>query len=271
MSAPQVPKKYPSVNLAYPLAVQSYDLMVKRIDAMEARIHSTIGLLVSLTFAIPVALKAFDLQYRQGWMVATGVMFLLAILLSIVARLFGTISLVSPKELNKTWIQYPEDHFKQQFVLRAGEHADANVSLLNTRHKLLCGAIFLSLLEALSFGVAVLGPPERAEPDQVGLAVLAEQVVAESVRAQQVVAESALAEQVLAVVDPALMDFHQIAGRHYLLILPSCTNATPPGMARQARWRDGFQSACGSMRPSAAEAVDFPAALRKVVEEEQGG
>ena len=205
--------------------MQSYDLMVKRFDAMEARIHSTIGLAMSLTFAIPVALKAFDLQYRQGWMVATGVMFLLAILLSIVARLFGKISLVSPKELNKTWIQYPEDHFKQQFVLHAGEHADANVSLLDTRHKLLCGTIFLFLLEALSFGVAVLCPPERAEPDQAGLAVLAEQVVA----------ESALAEQVVAVVDPALMDFHQIAGRHDLLILQSCANATPPRMVRQAR------------------------------------
>ena len=230
MSAPQAPNQYPSVDLAYPLAVQSYDFMVKRIDAMEARIHSTIGLGVSLTFAIPVALKAFDLQYRQGWMVATGVMFLLAILLSIVARLFGTISLVSPTTLYNDWIQYPEDHFKQQFVLRAGEHADANVSLLNTRHKLLCGAIFLFLLEALSFGVAVLGPPERAEPDQAGLVVLAEQVVAESV-----VAESVVAEQVLAVVDPALMNFHQIAGRHYLLILQPCANATPPRMVRQAR------------------------------------
>ena len=204
--------------------------MVKRIDAMEARIHSTIGLGVSLTFAIPVALTAFDLQYWQGWMVATGVMFLLAILLSIVARLFGTISLVSPTTLYNDWIQYPEDHFKQQFVLRAGEHADANVSLLNTRHKLLCGAIFLFLLEALSFGVAVLGPPERAEPDQTGLAVLAEQVVAESARAQPVVAE-----QVLAVVDPALMNFHQIAGRHYLLIFQPCANSTPPRMVRQAR------------------------------------
>ena len=220
MSAPQVPNKYPSVDLAYQLAVQSYDLMVKRFDAMDARIQSTIGLVVSLTVAIPIAISTFALQYPPWLMRATVVVFLLAIILGICARFAGKISLVSPAELHRTWIQSPEEDFKREFIRHAGTHMDANARLLNKRYRLMCGVIFLLFLEALLFGVAVLGPHERAEPDQAGL---------------EVVAEAPRSQQVLAVVDPALMNFHQIAGRHYLLILQSCANATPPRMVRQAR------------------------------------
>ena len=240
MSAPQGPKKYPSVDLAYPLAVQSYDLTVKRFDALDARIQSTLGLGVSLTFAIPVALSAFDLQFRPLWMGAAFVVFLLAIILGICARLVGAIKLVSPTTLYNDWIQCPEEEFKQQFIGYAGKHMEANASLLEKRYRLLCGFISLFFLEALLFGVAVFDPPERSEPDQAGV-----EVVAESVWSQQVVTESARSQQVLAVVDPALMNFHsvvsrhhfdqQIAGRHHLLILQSRANATPFGLVRQAR------------------------------------
>ena len=146
MSAPQAPNQYPSVDLAYPLAVQSYDFMVKRIDAMEARIHSTIGLGVSLTFAIPVALSAFDLQYRLWCVAAAFGVFLLAIFLGTFARLIGHIKLMSPTTLYNSWIQYTDEDFKRYFIYHAGEHMAANVSLLEKRHRLLRWVICLFVL-----------------------------------------------------------------------------------------------------------------------------
>ena len=231
MSAPQGPNKYPSVDLAYALAVQSYDWISKRFDVLETKTQNTLGLGLSLTFAIPVALKALDLQYHAWWMVAALAVFLLAIFLGIYARMVGHVEIVSPTTLYDHWIQYTDDDFKRYFIYYAGKHMEANVSLLEKRHRLLRWAICLFFLEALLSGVAVLSfaqtdPLERAEPDQARV-----EVVAESAWAQQVVTESARAQQV------------QIAGRRHLLILQPCTNATPPGMARQALWRDGFQGA----------------------------
>ena len=223
MSAPQAPNQYPSVDLAYPLAVQSYDFMVKRIDAMEARIHSTIGLGVSLTFAIPVALSAFDLQYRLWCVAAAFGVFLLAIFLGTFARLIGHIKLMSPTTLYNSWIQYTDEDFKRYFIYHAGEHMAANVSLLEKRHRLLRWVICLFVLGVFLWGVAVLSVSqtaslERTEPDQARV-----EVAAESAWSQQVVVEASRSQQVL------------ISGHHYLLILQSCAKATPSGMVRQAR------------------------------------
>ena len=213
MSAPQGPKKYPSVDLAYPLAVQSYDWISKRFDVLEAKTQSILGLGLSLTVAIPIALSAFDLQYRRWCVAAAFGVFLLAIFLGTFARLIGHIKLVSPTTLYNFWIQYTDEDFKRYFIYHAGEHMAANVSLLEKRHRLLRGVICLFVLGALLWGVAVLSVSqtaslERTEPDQARV-----QVAAESARSQQVL----------------------ISGHHYLLILQSCANATPSGMVRQAR------------------------------------
>lgn len=148
-------KKYPGVDLAYPLALESYEWAAKRFDTLDSRIQTILGLGISLTLAVPIALSALKLSINGRWFVAAAVLFVLALSLGTYARLMGKLTVITPEMLYQKWLHLSDWEFKKNLIFFAGEHFNKNRNLLEKRHRFAAAATFIFFLEVLALAVSV--------------------------------------------------------------------------------------------------------------------
>ena len=108
----ELSEQYPSVGLAYGFAVESYDLALKRFDAMEARLSTLVSLAVTVTLAIPVALKTLGMTLGPRWLSAVVVTFVVTMIIGTWGRLGGALKVIDPRVLYEDCLHLSEWQFK---------------------------------------------------------------------------------------------------------------------------------------------------------------
>ena len=142
---------YPSTGLAYEFVRPSYEWMLGRIDAAETRAQRVQVFAATLTFAAPVLVRTITpaITLDSGWFYAAVVAFVIILVLGVLIRLAGPVTLPSIKIMREQWLHLSEQQFRQDTVFFAAKHFDANHQAVNRRGNVVIGM-------TLAFGVEVL-------------------------------------------------------------------------------------------------------------------
>ncbi len=144
---------FPSVNVAYDLIDRSYKVMLERLESVDSRIQSLQTLIVTLTLAAPVFSAAIlkQVNFISPWFIAALVAFAAAISFGVAGRAYGFVTLVNPKVVYDQWLHFTEWEFKKNAIYFAGEHYEANASLVNTKGRFLTVMSLLFVVEIVLF------------------------------------------------------------------------------------------------------------------------
>lgn len=153
MPIEELKAKYPSVELAYPLAVNSYDVALKRMDAIDGRLQTLLAFIATVSLPVPVIGASKGLPFGSFWFIAAAIAFVLAMLVGILARVHGSVMLISPDVLFEKWLHLEESEFKKNLVYFAGEAWAANRRLASDRARLMTLTAILFLVEVAALAV----------------------------------------------------------------------------------------------------------------------
>ena len=138
-----------SVDLAYELAINSYSEARKSWDAMHDRINKLLAILLPLIAAVPIALKALNIDnVGRSWFIATGVLVIVALVFCLVACSRGVLARINPSVLFESYLDFSPCEFKKAIIEVSGCHMEDNVKAIGCKWKLFVVAI-------ISFGLAV--------------------------------------------------------------------------------------------------------------------
>lgn len=154
MSLPSEPETtWPSVDIAYDLVERSYKVMLERLQSVDSRIQGLQTVVVTLTLATPVFSAGIvrDISLLSPWFFAAIIAFLAAMICGVVGRASGYVTLVNPKVIYEKWLHFAEWEFKKNAIYWAGEHYEANASLVNRKGRFLTAMSLLFVAEILLF------------------------------------------------------------------------------------------------------------------------
>lgn len=145
-----VEEKYPSLDLVYPIAIASYDTMAKRLDAIDGRIQTLTAFALTAAIAVPTIGKGQNLSLYSIWFQLAMGGLVLAILVSVYARLTGKVRMLKPDNLLKGSLHLPQATFKTYAIHYAAEAFKANNSQLERKWKL---SVVSMIIFALALGL----------------------------------------------------------------------------------------------------------------------
>jgi hypothetical protein len=140
---------WPGVHLAYEFVGLSYAWILQRLDAIDSRIQTLQAFAASVTLAAPILAASVikDVDFRSPWFILALCVFVALVVVGAAARASGSVKLISPQVLYDQWLHYPEWEFKKNAVYWAGQHFDANRSLVNNKARAALGMTALLLIE----------------------------------------------------------------------------------------------------------------------------
>ena len=148
---------YPSIDLAYEIVLPSYDWAIRRLQVVEQRIEGLLRLTTTATIAIPViafaTTKDVDPTVYLNWQaVVASALFFLTTVLGLLARRFGGISVIDPKQLYDNHLKKGKRELKKDLIYFAGLDFQDNVRLIERKSRCADLLVVLFVLE-LVFGV----------------------------------------------------------------------------------------------------------------------
>ena len=131
--APEV--TWPGVHIAYDFVPWSYTWILQRLDAVDSRMQTLQAFAATITLGAPILAASVvkDVDFRSAWFALALVAFVAVIVIGAVARAWGSVTLITPKVLYDKWLDYPEWEFKKNAIYVAGQHFEANRSLVNRK------------------------------------------------------------------------------------------------------------------------------------------
>ena len=140
-----------SLDLAYEIAKSSDEWVAKRWDALDTKLQTTGVLAMGLAGGTPVIFRALELKFPPAWAVPAIACFVLALALTAIARIYGSIGALNPGALyHENWLNCEPADFKMDFVKYAGSRFIKNARKQTQRYYFLAGATVL-----MGAGVAV--------------------------------------------------------------------------------------------------------------------
>ena len=145
---------WPSVDLAYEFVAPSYDWIQRRFESVERRIQTFLAFTATLTLGLPTLMIVVNrsADFGSGWFIGAMVAAVLILALGIAAKFLSGdsgIRFPSPGILYRRWMHFTELEFKRNAIYWAGQHFDANVSLINKMGRILTGMICLFAVEVI--------------------------------------------------------------------------------------------------------------------------
>ena len=121
-------ERWPAVPLAYEFVRPSYEIMLKRFETVEGRIRGLATLTATLTFAAPAFIKAVrpEVSLTSPWFVLAIVVALAVAAIGVVATLFWTVRLYTPRLLYEQCLEWAEWEFQKNMLYWAGDAFEQN-------------------------------------------------------------------------------------------------------------------------------------------------
>jgi hypothetical protein len=151
----QALRDFPSILFIYDLAVTSYETSIKRMDAINARLESLMVFTITANGIIIGATVKNTVYYQRWEFYAAMAVLLIILIVGTVARLYGKILALYPKEFldesnlppgGAPWFHLREFKFKYSFIAHAGNNFEASFRVIKYKWK---ASICLSLLFAV--------------------------------------------------------------------------------------------------------------------------
>jgi hypothetical protein len=141
---------WPGVKLAYDFVLPSYQWAITRFEAVDSRIQTLQAFIVTVTLGLPtIATLIFKNISFTSWcfMIACGLA-ITAVVIGLVGRSWGGITLVHPQILYEKWLHRQEWEFRKDMLYFAAEHFEENTHLVNRKGRLVTIMTILFLIEA---------------------------------------------------------------------------------------------------------------------------
>ena len=144
---------FPGAVVAYDFVLPSYQLLVTRLEAQVTRIQTLMQFAATIMLGFPVLAKAMNdkIAFWSAPFIGAVGFFIVLMIVGIVARDFGTFTLVNPGRLYKTWLHLAPHRVKMDLLYFAGEHFEKNNAVVTRKSDY--GRVMSALLlaEVLSF------------------------------------------------------------------------------------------------------------------------
>jgi hypothetical protein len=140
---------WPGVHPAYDFVGSSYASILQRLDAANSHLETLQTFAASITLAAPILAASVvkDVDFRSPWFLSALSIFIVVIVIGAVARVWGTVQLITPQLLYDHWLRYTEWEFKKNAIYWAGQHFKANSALVSKKAWAAFGMTVLLLLE----------------------------------------------------------------------------------------------------------------------------
>jgi hypothetical protein len=145
--------QWPAIVFAYDFVKPSYDWMVSRLEAAVTRSQAILAIATTITLGFPVLGVAVNktISFRSWSFAIAIVSFFALVLVGLVARHTGDLTLMSPGALYNHAAHMSEWEFKRYVLYYAGKHFDDNVAVTNQKVRLGTAMSALLVLEASGF------------------------------------------------------------------------------------------------------------------------
>lgn len=142
---------HPGVGLAYEFVIPSYGWLLTRLEAADNRIQTLQVVAATFTAAIPAAAKTFNpnVVFERWQFIWAMLAFCVVLLIGVVARVRGGITLANPSVLWKEYLRFQDWEFKKTALYWAGQHFEKNGGLINQKAR---AAVAMTVV----FGVEML-------------------------------------------------------------------------------------------------------------------
>jgi len=146
----QTVSTWPGVKLAYDFVLPSYQLAITRFEAADSRIQTLQAFIVTVTLGLPtIATLIFkNIPFTSRWFIMACGLAVTAVVIGVIGRSWGGITLVHPQILYEKWLHKQEWEFRKDMLYFAAEHFEQNAALVNRKGLLVTIMTILFLLEA---------------------------------------------------------------------------------------------------------------------------
>ena len=112
--------------MAYDIALGSYVSVREQWESVHRRLDTLLSFVTTVTIAAPVAAQAVldHAGFESPMVVSAGAVYVVIVLIALIARSFGAVQQISPRELHENWLNYAEEEFREGIIDWAGEHND---------------------------------------------------------------------------------------------------------------------------------------------------
>jgi hypothetical protein len=119
---------FPAVGAAYDFVLPSYTFLAARFEAADNRLTTLLTLTATLSLGAPILAGSIrkDISFISVWFLAAMVSFLASVIVGLVGRVSGKLTLPDPMVHFKTSLSDPEWEFKKNAIAFAGKHFAAN-------------------------------------------------------------------------------------------------------------------------------------------------
>jgi hypothetical protein len=151
--------KFPGVDLAYPLVAMSYDMAVRRFDAMDGRLQTIMAFIVATSATVPALAAGRGLHFRSNYFYAAIGCFAVAVVVGTVARLYGKLRVLVPREAFNHWLHKPEWEFKMDFINHSAADFEHNSTLVERKWKCSVAVTILFFAQTVCLALWALDSP----------------------------------------------------------------------------------------------------------------
>lgn len=145
-------KIFPGVFPTYALAVSSYEVMRARFDAANALLQNLLTVIVSINLGIGALPKLTKIELEVFPFATAFFVGAVATIICIVARLWGTLTIVDTRVLWNEFLEFNEWEFKYEFIHHSRKSLKKNLNVIGTKHRWSCVA---SSLLATEVGIVI--------------------------------------------------------------------------------------------------------------------
>lgn len=142
-------EEWPGVFSAFEFVLPSYNWGIQRADAADVRIQAMLTFAGAATVLTSTLAKtALPLiEFASVWFILGGVAFSLVVIMGVIGRFTGGLTIVNPADLYDRWLHLSEWEFKRHSVYWAGKHFESNRNLISRKDWYFNAVSALFLLE----------------------------------------------------------------------------------------------------------------------------
>lgn len=142
---------YPGVEFAYDFVIPSYEWILTRFEAVDSRIQTLQAFIATVTLGIPaISHRMYSkISFTSCWFVSAMALAVAAVVIGLIGRSWGAITLASPKMLYEHWLHKSSWDFKKDMVFFAGQHFEKSSNFVNRKSRLVTVMSVLFFVETL--------------------------------------------------------------------------------------------------------------------------
>jgi len=147
---------FPSIELAYPLAVAAYDTAIKRFDSVDSRLQTITAYVAAVSVAVPSIANVQGAVFTSIWFYLSAALFLVASVLGVYARLYGSLSVLSPEALFCHWTNKPQKEFQKDLIYFSAADFERNKIIVLNKWRMAVAISVVFLLQVACLAAWVL-------------------------------------------------------------------------------------------------------------------